>query len=182
MATSNHSKKMPTKGLVVLAFAFALGAPTARAAKMPYQDLPAAAKTYVENVRNSCKEYNSVGIPADKMSGITQIALSDGTPALLIDNEALCSDHYAGANCSNRGCDVVVMIEAGKGWKEIFHEHLYEKTFDIGKDKKLKSIAAWVYAGDPHCGAAPDSKLMSRDSCNVTIRYENKNWVWRKIR
>jgi hypothetical protein len=61
------------------------------------------------------------------MSGITLIALSDSTPALLIDNEALCSDHYSGANCSNRGCDVVVMIEADKGWKETFHEHLYEK-------------------------------------------------------
>ena len=178
----NWSIRLENRGTVLLSRTFVLGTPAASAAGLQYQDLPAAVKTYAENVRNSCKDYNPGGIPADKMSGITLIALSDSTPALLIDNEALCSDHYSGANCSNRGCDVVVMIEADKGWKEIFHEHLYEKTFNIVKDRKLKSIAASVYAGDPHCGAAPGSKFMSSDSCSVRIRYEHKTWNWQKVR
>ncbi len=125
--------------------------------------------------------YNPDGNPADRMSGISRVTLGDGTPALLIDNETLCSDHYSGANCSSRGCDAVVMIDAGNGWKEIFNEHLYEKTFNIDEDHELKSIAASVCADDPHCGAAPNDRDMSRDGCKVLIGYEHKHRVWRKL-
>ncbi|NEI32729.1 SUMF1/EgtB/PvdO family nonheme iron enzyme [Rhizobium leguminosarum] len=152
--------------------------PTATKIGPQYDYLPRAVKTYVEDVRNSCKEYDPNGIPPNNMSGIRPISLADGTPALLIENETLCSDHYSGANCSNRGCDVVVMTEGDGGWKEIFHEHLYDDTFDIGADEKLKSIAATIYAGDPHCGPAPNAKFMSSDSCDVVIHYENQDWVW----
>jgi hypothetical protein len=175
-------RNVPTKILVAITFACAL-APAVRAADLQYQDLPAAAKSYAENVRSSCKDYNPEGVPADKLAGITPVTLSDGTPALILDNESLCADHYTGTNCSNRGCDAVIMIQGDdgdKGWKEIFHEHLYEKTFNID-DKKLKSIEAWVYAGDPHCKTPPAPRLMSRDSRNIDIRYQNKRWIWRKL-
>jgi hypothetical protein len=184
MPIATCTSKTFAKGLVAIAFACALSAPAAHAADMQYQDLPAAAKAYAETVRNSCKEYNPDGVPADKMAGITPVTLGDGTPALILDNDYLCADHYAGANCSNRGCDAVVMVPgnaADKGWKEIFHEHLYDKTFDIGKDNQLKSITAWVYAGDPHCGTPPGVKLMSSDACNVEISYQDKGWVWKKL-
>lgn len=157
-------------------------APTAPSGGLRYESLPAAVKNYVEDVRNSCKKYDPNGAPADKMSGIRPIALADGTSALLIENETLCSDHYSGANCSNRGCDVVVMTEGDGGWKEIFHEHLYDDTFDIGVDKKLNSISASIYAGDPHCDPAQNTKFMSSDSCDVVIHYENKDWVWQRTR
>ena len=184
MPISARPKKTFAKGLVALAFACALSAPSARAADMQYNDLPAAAKAYAETVRSSCKDYNPIGIPADKMAGITPVKLSDGTPALILDNEKLCTDHYTGANCSNRGCDAVVMVQgdaADKGWKEIFHEHLYEKTFNIGDDKTLKSITAWVSAEDPHCGTPAELTIESRDACNVDISYQDKNWVWKKL-
>lgn len=155
--------------------------PTATNSVQQYNDLPRAVKTYVEDIRNSCKEFDLNGIPANKLSGIRPISLADGTPALLIENETLCSDHYSGANCSNRGCDVMVMAKADGGWKEIFHEHLYDDTFDISDDK-LNSISASIYAGDPHCGPAPSAEFLSSDSCDVTIRYENKGWVWQKGR
>jgi hypothetical protein len=57
---------------------------------------------------------------------------------------------------------------------------LYDDTFDIDADGKLNSIAATIYAGDPHCDPAPNTKFESSDSCDVTIRYENKGWVWKK--
>lgn len=158
----------------------AAASPTTTDSGPQYDHLPAAVKTYVEDIRNSCKDYDASGIPANKMSGVRPISLVDGTPALLIENETLCSGHYPGANCSNRGCDVVVMVEGNGGWKEIFHEHLYDDTFDIGEDKKLSSISATIYAGDPHCGPPPNAKFMSSDSCDVVIHYENQGWIWRK--
>lgn len=148
---------------------------------LQYDHLPRVVKSYVEEVRNSCRDYDPNAISADKMSGIRPIFLAEGTPALLIENETLCSDHYSGANCSNRGCDVVVMVEGSDGWKEAFREHLYDGSFDIGDDKKLNSISASIYAGDPHCDPAPNAEFMSSDSCDVTIRYENKDWVWQKV-
>src|SRR4051794_25767051 len=118
--------KTLANGLIVaITFAAAL-APAVRAAGLQYQDLPDAAKTYAETVRATCKDVDPDGISADTMAGFTPVTLSDGTTALIIDNEYLCDDHYSGANCSNRGCDTVVMAqsdEADKGWKEIFHEH-----------------------------------------------------------
>jgi hypothetical protein len=184
MAASTRTMKTLVKSLVALAFAAAL-TPAVRAADLQYEDLPEAVKTYAETVRATCKDADPDGIPADKMAGITQVTLSDGTPALLIDNEYLCDDHYSGANCTNRGCDTVVMTqsdEADKGWKEILHEHFYAKDFIIIGDKKLKSITARVYAGDPHCGNPPERKFMSSDSCEVEIRYEDRNWTWQKTR
>ena len=145
-----------------------------------YQDLPAATKAYVEEVRRSCKEAHPDGVPADPMAGITQILLN-GAAALILDNEGLCSDHYSGANCTNRGCDVVIMTAPSDGEpKEIFREHLYDRTFDIGSDSELKSIAARVYAGNSHCRTPPDAVLMSSDSCAVEIRYGNGSWLWLK--
>ncbi|MBY3044224.1 formylglycine-generating enzyme family protein [Rhizobium leguminosarum] len=160
----------------------AVASPATEGSGLQYGHLPPAVKSYVENVRNSCRDSDPNGIPSDKMSGIRPISLPDGTIALLIENETVCSDHYSSANCSNRGCDVVVMTEGDGGWKEIFHEHLYDDTFDIGDDKKLNSISASIYAGDPHCDPAQNAKFMSSDSCNVVIHYENKHWVWRKTR
>lgn len=159
----------------------AVATPTEKESGLRYEYLPAAVKTYVEGVRNSCRDYDPAGIPANTMAGIRPISLAGRTPALLIENENLCSDHYSGANCSNRGCDVVVMTEGDGGWKEIFHEHLYDDTLDIGPDERLKSITATVYAGDPHCGAGSNAKPMSSDSCGVIIRYDNKDWVWQKV-
>jgi formylglycine-generating enzyme required for sulfatase activity len=149
---------------------------------LQYDYLPRAVKSYVEEVRNSCRDYDPNGVPSDRMSGIRPISLADGTPALLIENETLCSDHYSGANCSNRGCDVVVMVEGNDDWKETFHEHLYDDNFDIGDGEKLKSITASIYAGDPHCDPDPNAKFESSDSCDVVISYENKDWVWKKAR
>jgi hypothetical protein len=182
MHLSRHTGITLANTLAILAFACTFSAGLARA-DMRYENLPAEAKTYAENVRSSCKESNPEGVPADKMAGITPVTLSDGTPALILDNEALCADHYSGANCTNRGCDAVVMIageDADRGWKEIFHEHLYEKTFNMGEGNKLRSIAAWVYAGDPHCKATSTTRFMAKDSCSVEIRYQNKRWNWQR--
>jgi hypothetical protein len=82
------------KGFVAFACACALAPAVRAAADLQYQSLPEAAKAYAETVRKSCKEYNPDGVPADKMAGITPIALNDGTPAFLLDNETLCAGHY----------------------------------------------------------------------------------------
>lgn len=164
----------------VLLIAIAASVVAAQRGRSAYQDLPAAAKTYAEEVRRSCKEAHPNGVPADPMAGITQVLLNS-TPALILDNEGLCSDHYSGANCTNRGCDVVIMTAPADGASnEIFREHLYDRTFDIGGDSELKSISARVYAGGPYCGTPPDAVLMSSDSCAVEIRYDRGAWLWRK--
>jgi hypothetical protein len=72
------------------------------------------------------------------------------------------------------------MTEGDGGWKDSFHEHLYDDKFDVGADGKLNSIAATIYAGDPHCDPDPNTKFESSDSCDVIIHYTNKDWVWQK--
>ena len=182
MVASNRSIRALATVLAVLALAFALGAPAARAADMQYQDLPANAKTYVEGIRGSCKELaGQEAIPSDPMFGISLVDLGDGTSALLLDNEHICAEWYAGANCSNRGCDLVVMAKKGQSWKETFNEHLYQKFISIGNDGKLKLITATIYAGDPHCHPRRGANFTSGETCDVLIRYQNKGWHWEKI-
>lgn len=170
------------KGLMVPALVFALGATAPLAAEMQYQDLPANAKTYVEGIRATCKEQvGPEAIPGYQMAGISLVDLGDGTPALILDNETICTTGYAGANCSNRGCDLVIMAKKGQSWKEVFNEHLYEKIISIGQDGKLKLITAVIYAGDPHCHPRPGVSPVSSETCDVVIRYKNKGWHWQKI-
>lgn len=149
---------------------------------MGYQDLPDAAKSYVEAVRESCRENAEDSVPSDPMAGISQVFLPGDIPALVLDNETLCNSSYAGANCSNRGCDLEIMAKEGPSWKTVFKEHLYRSFLSVDDQGKLNLIAASIYAGDPRCAPEAGSKPMSSESCDVLIRYRDKQWQWQRVR
>jgi hypothetical protein len=178
----HSSRKILCSGLMAFALGLMLGSPPAPAADAQFQSLPAEAKTYAEDVRKLCKDdVGQEGVPADPMAGISEVSLSDGTPALILDNETLCTDHYSGTNCTNRGCDLVILAKQGRIWKETFKEHLYDKKLSVGNDGKLQLITATIYAGDPHCRPPHGAKFQSSDSCDVLIRYKDKSWHWEKV-
>ncbi len=180
--SAHRSRKILINAVMAFALGLALGASAAPTADLQYQDLPAAAKSYAADVRASCKaDIGAEGVPNDPLAGISRVSLGDGTPALILDNETLCADHYSGTNCTNRGCDLTIFAQQGGSWKEIFHEHLYDKKLSIGNDSKLQLITATIYAGDPHCHPAKGAKFQSSDSCDVLIRYKNKSWHWEKV-
>jgi hypothetical protein len=181
MVALDHSVKIFATRVAVLIFVVLLGASAAKSAEMQYQDLPSATKTYVEGVRDRCKEFAPDAVPKNQMAGISLVDLGDGTPGLIIDSKALCKEHYTEANCSNRGCDLQIMAKTDQSWKEVFNEHLYRRIIDIGSARKLNSITAAIYAGDRHCSPPRGNAPMRGETCNVRIRYHDKSWDWKKI-
>src|SRR5690349_4349747 len=91
-----------------------------------FQHLPKEVRDLAVEVRNSCRELDSSKAFSD-MQGIEILDLSgDGSRGIFVDNEGLCGGRMAGANCSNRGCDMTIFKEVAKGrWRQIFKEHLY---------------------------------------------------------
>jgi hypothetical protein len=90
----------------------------------------------------------------------------------------LCGVHMAGANCSNRGCDMSIYKEISKGsWRKTFHEHLYGKFLAIDWERMhLQLMVASIYAGDPRCQPIPNKEYTSGKSCNLIVTYRNNNW------
>src|SRR5713101_4244164 len=100
---------------------------------LTFQQLPREIRNHAIEVRKSC-----AGLAGDdrtfyEMQGIQILDLmGDGSRDIVVDNEGLCGSHMAGANCSNRGCDMRIYKEISKGvWRKIFDEHLYGKYLAI---------------------------------------------------
>ena len=82
---------------------------------MQFQELPKNIQTSVAQTRDSCKEMDTDFEPHDAMQGITVIDLDgDGSRDLMVDNEELCNARMAGANCTNRGCDLTIWKQVGR--------------------------------------------------------------------
>jgi hypothetical protein len=155
-------------------------------AEMPdlqYQQLPADLRNYVEGVRQSCKELDGEFKPYNLMQGITVVALdTEGSRDLLVDAEELCNARMAGANCTNRGCDLKIWKEVGqRSWRKIFDEHLHRKFISTSEQGRLKLMVVSVYAGSPRCGPLPGRNYTSGQSCDAMVRYRNGSWIWEKI-
>ena len=101
--------------------------------RLGFQQLPREIRQHAMEVRKSCKELVGENRTFDDMQGIQIVDLKgDGSRDIIVDNEGLCGSHMAGANCSNRGCDVRIYKEISRGaWRKIFEEHLYAKHFAI---------------------------------------------------
>ena len=149
---------------------------------LEFRQLPKEIRERAAEVRKSCTEVNPE-MKFDDMQGILILDLKgDGSRDIVVDNEALCGAHLAGANCSNRGCDMAIYKEAPRGqWRKILDEHLYDKHLAIDWEKmRLQLMVVSIYAGDPRC--KPRKEYSSGHSCNLIVTYRNNGWNWELIR
>lgn len=171
------------------ASAAASGEQQAQGSKPTFQTLPDEVRAYAREVRGHCKalqdefpeeERKSYKFtPDDEMQGIIPGVL-DGRPAIIADNLTLCNDHLPGANCTNRGCDVVIWRQDDAGvWRRIFNEHLHERILDVDQSSgQIKPIKLRLYAGDPRCRPARNAQYSSGQSCALTAQYSAGTWKW----
>jgi hypothetical protein len=151
---------------------------------MEFRQLPKEVRDHAIEVRKSCKEDNP-DMQFNDMQGIQILDLKgDGSRDIFVDNEGLCGEHMAGANCSNRGCDMIIYKETSKGqWRKIFNEHLYDKYVAIDWDTmRMQLMVVSLYAGDPRCLPDPKKDYTSGRSCNLIVTYRDNKWNWQIIR
>jgi hypothetical protein len=170
-------------------FQIILGSATAQAQStgpiITFDQLPKEIRQHAVEVRQSCKELAGDNRTFNDMQGIQIVDLKgDGSRDIVVDNEGLCGSHMAGANCSNRGCDVRIYKETSKGaWRKSFQEHLYDKHFVIDwNTMRLQLMVASIYAGDQRCHPNPRQEYTSGKSCNLIVTYRNNGWNWQLIR
>jgi len=170
----------------VLAGVISAGAPPSPLAEertIRFQELPTDIRSHVNEVRRACKELDPDFKPYDDLQGVTIIDLTgDGSRDLMVDNEELCNSHIAGANCNNRGCDLIIWKEVDRGsWKKIFKEHLHRKFISVHTEtSRFQLMAVSIYAGDPRC--KPRKEYTSGQSCDLLVSYRNGQWQWELIR
>jgi len=108
------------RGRIVWVITFLLcTVPLAAQPRLEFRQLPKEVRDHAIEVRKSCKEL----VPDtqfSEMQGIDILDLKgDGSRDIFVDNEELCGAHMAGANCSNRGCDMIIYKEASRGqWRK----------------------------------------------------------------
>lgn len=165
--------------VLVLAIVPALAQPA-----MEFRQLPMEVRDLAAETRQSCKQEDA-DMSFNDMQGIQVISLNgDGARDIVVDNEGLCGAHMAGANCSNRGCDLTIYKEISRSqWKLVFKEHLYEKFLAIDwKTMRLQLLIAAIFAGDPRCQPDPRKNYSSGESCNLIVTYKADRWNWNLIR
>jgi hypothetical protein len=171
--------------IVVVTGANAAPTTTTAAEPLAFERLPKDIRQHAIEVRRACKELDADDTTFEDMQGIQIVDLKgDGSRDIIVDNEGLCGSHMAGANCSNRGCDVRIYKEISKGtWREIFQEHLYDKHFVIDwNTMRLQLMVVSIYAGDPRCRPDPRKEYTSGKSCNLIVTYTDNRWKWQLIR
>jgi hypothetical protein len=159
-------------------------APAVAQQSMEFRQLPKEVRDHATRVRRSCNE-SYPDMRFKDMQGIQILDLEgDGSRDIFIDNKDLCGDQIPGANCSNRGCDMIVYKETSRGkWREIFKEHLYSKYVVIDWDTmRVQLMVVSIYAGDPRCLPNPKKDYTSGRSCNLIVTYRNNQWNWQVIR
>jgi hypothetical protein len=118
------------------------------------------------------------------MQGITVVDL-DGNRSrdLMVDNEELCNAAMAGANCSNRGCDLTIWKEVGRGsWRKVFNEHLHRKFISLNiATGRFQLMAVSIYAGDARCKQDQQRLYTSGENCDLLVSYRNGQWIWQPI-
>ncbi len=98
-----------------------------------FKQLPEEVRIHVSKIRAICREMRpeAEGNIAP-MRGIQVLSLTgDGSMDIIIDNEQICNVRTPAANCSNRGCDVLIFRKTAWGYSKIFKEHSYEKYFVV---------------------------------------------------
>ena len=172
------------RALSPLAILISLVEPSVAQPVLTFQQLPKEIRDHAGEVRASCKEHEPTFQVNNEMQGIEILSLKgDGARDLVVDNEGLCGTQWAGANCSNRGCDLRIYKEVSRGqWRKVFEEHLHAKYLVIDYERmRLQLVVAAIYAGDPRCKPSPRKDYTSRMSCNLLVTYTDSGWNWQKV-
>jgi hypothetical protein len=151
---------------------------------LTFAQLPSEVRDHATQVRAACKEENAE-LKFSDMQGIQILSLKgDGARDIVVDNEGLCGVHLAGANCSNRGCDLAIYKEVTKGrWRKVFGEHVHDKFLAIDWEQmRLQLMIAVIYAGDKRCQPNPNRIYTSGMSCNLIVTWRGDGWNWQLIR
>ena len=159
--------------------------PLAAQPSLEFRQLPKEIWDHATEVRGSCKELAGDDRKFDDMQGINILDLTgNGSRDIVVDDEGLCGSHMAGANCSNRACDMRIYKETSRGqWRKIFDEALYDKFLAIDWERmRLQLMVVSIYAGDPRCQPNPTKDYTSGKSCNLIVTYRNNKWNWQLIR
>jgi len=170
--------------LILLASLCTWSSASAAQVALQFQQLPREIREHAAHVRNSCKEYEPTFAVVNEMQGIQILSLKgDGARDLVVDNEGLCGTQWAGANCSNRACEMRIYKEVARGqWQKVFEENLYSKYLVVDYERmRLQMIIAAIYAGDPRCKPDPRKDYTSGKSCNLIVTYRDDRWTWQKI-
>jgi hypothetical protein len=161
------------------------GRETSFGGAIAFQQLPIELRQHAIEVRKSCKELAGDNRTFNDMHGIEILDLKGhGSRDIIVDNEGLCGTHMAGANCSNRACNMKIYKEAPRGqWHKIFDEDLYAKFLAIDWERmRFQLMVVSIYAGDPRCRPEPTREYTSGQSCNLIVTYRNNEWNWQRIR
>ncbi|MBR0774209.1 hypothetical protein JQ625_05135 [Bradyrhizobium diazoefficiens] len=151
---------------------------------LTFEQLPREVREHAAEVRKSCKDYEPSFKVQNDMQGIDILSLKgDGARDLVVDNEGLCRTQWAGANCSNRACEMRIYKEVARGqWRKVFDERLYAKYLVIDYERmRLQMIVAAIHAGDPRCKPNPRKDYTSGMSCNLLVTYTDNGWTWQKV-
>ena len=158
--------------IALLAIFVLLSVPAAAQPTLEFRQLPKEIRDHVAEVRKSCEELAGESLKFDEMQGIQILSLTgDGSRDIVVDNEHLCDSRMAGANCSNRACNMKIFRETSKGqWRKIFDEELYDKFLAIDWDEmRFQLMVASIYAGDKRCQPNPTKNYTSGQSCNLIV-------------
>ena len=157
---------------------------SAEISQIQFDQLPSQVRDAIRKVREACKEQGS-DISLDDMQGITAVSLTgDRSRHIVIENEGLCGGQMAGANCSNRGCDLAIWREMpGNRWRKVFDEHVHAKYLVIDwETMRLQMMVVSLSADDPRCKPNPRKQTTSGQSCNLIVTYKNNQWNWEIVR
>jgi hypothetical protein len=92
---------------------------------------PQQVRTELKQIQNSCQELNQESVPDDLDQGVGTVDLG-GSRAIIVNAGHVCNSRMAGANCANRGCDLMIWKQSGKtGWKKVFDGHLHRSFISI---------------------------------------------------
>lgn len=154
------------------------------AASPDFLALPNEVQAYVSEVRGSCTEvyaqadYDVNPTPQDDMQGVLSVEL-EGRPAIIADNETLCTDHIPAGNCSNRGCDLVIWRQDEKeNWHKVFHDHLRGRELHVDASNRFRSMVFGLYAGDARCLPEWNREYYSGNSCSLAASFINGRWEY----
>lgn len=146
-----------------------------------FNHLPQEIQQHVVEVRQSCRELHAEGLRvASPVQGVTVVDIeNDGSTDFLVDNEEICGTHMAGANCSNRGCDILIWQQRRTRWVKVFEEHLHAKFISINESNRhLQMMAVSIYAGDERCNPDPNIDYTSGKSCDRVVVFKRGSWRW----
>lgn len=156
-------------------------AAAAHQADIEFNRLPDDIQRHILDVRNSCTEQHAEGVRvSDPAQGVTVVDIdNDGSTDFLVDNEEICGTHMAGANCSNRGCDLLIWQQRRTRWVKVFDEHLHAKFISINESNRhLQMMAVSIYAGDERCKPDPNMDYTSGKTCDRVVIFKRGSWRW----